>query len=88
MMICILSLLPLSLSFFLTAEPAIAKGYVPVDLKTLETVSGKGLMLTCYAVIVGMLTLYTIWMFVKQRSIGHKIESLKKQLVESKTAKQ
>jgi len=56
------------------------KGFVTIDPATLDTVSGKNLMITSYAVILGVLLLYTVSLLLRDRRLRHSIDTLKNQL--------
>lgn len=54
--------------------------FVTVDPATLESVSGKTLMMICYGIIGGMILLYSIFLFMRERSSNRRIEDLKKRV--------
>ncbi len=55
-------------------------GFVPVDPSTLEQVSGKKLMMICYGIIVGVILLYTLFLFVRERSCKRQIDFLSRSI--------
>jgi len=60
-----------------------ADGFVPLDPSSLDTVSGGGLLVTCYCIITGLLMLYSLFTLLRERSLSRKIEHLRKRLASS-----
>lgn len=67
---------------FLISRPLIATGaddgFVPIDPATINSVSGKNLMLVSYAVILGLLVVYSLFLFQRDKMTTREIEALQK----------
>lgn len=69
------------LGLFITSSVAAAKDqYVSVDPSTLETVSGRTLMLVSYGIILGVMTGYGIFLYVRNKKTLAKIQKLQQRL--------
>lgn len=54
--------------------------FVAVDPATLESVSGKKLMMICYGIICGMLMLYSLVLLLRERACNRRIEDLRNRI--------
>lgn len=55
-------------------------GFEPVDPASLDQVSGLGLMISAYAVILGAIVLYSLLLFLRERAALREIRRLERQL--------
>jgi hypothetical protein len=60
-------------------------GFEPVDPASLDTVSGKRLLIAAYSVILGALALYSLLLLLRSRSVSQAIDRLEQQLGTSPT---
>jgi hypothetical protein len=55
-------------------------GFVPFDVATHDTVSGAALMIAAYAVICGLLALYSVSLLVRAASVRRRARALEARL--------
>ena len=76
----IIAALPTTALLLVSAVSRAEDEFVTVDPATLESVSGKTLMMICYGIIGGMILLYSIFLFMRERSNNRRIDDLKKRI--------
>jgi hypothetical protein len=63
-----------------TGAAAAADGFVPFDPAAQEAVSGGALLIAAYAVVCGVLFLYSLSLAVRARSVRNRVRALESAL--------
>ena len=56
-------------------ESGAADEFVPLDQSARPTVSGKQLVIAAYAVILGLVLAYSLWLLVRERAVFRDVAS-------------
>ncbi|MBN2341357.1 MAG: hypothetical protein JXX29_07445 [Deltaproteobacteria bacterium] len=60
-----------------SASPAVAADeYVAVDPSQLDTINGRTLLIAAYAIVLGLLALYWVYMTIQERKLDNNISLL------------
>ena len=65
------------------SDRAEASEYVAVDLDAVPATDGKALMITAYAVIIGLFLAYSASLVLREKSVERRVLDLKKRLKNS-----